>query len=118
VGRIAGLTEQQRIARRRAPREVRGFVDADPSGLRAVKLRLTRQVGRRCWLYSGRRERFLRRACGKRYAFKIGEDAAWSYLLPERLGRGRYVLDVIATDRAGNRDTLARGRNRIVFHVR
>lgn len=118
VGRIAGLTEQQRIARRRAPRELRGFVDADPSGLRAVKLRLTRQVGRRCWLYSGRRERFLRRGCGKRYAFKIGEDAAWSYLLPERLGRGRYVLDVIATDRAGNRDTLARGRNRIVFHVR
>jgi hypothetical protein len=118
VGRIAGLTEQQRIARRRAPRELRGFVDADPSGLRAVKLQLTRQVGRRCWLFSGRRERFLRRRCGKRYAFKIGEEASWSYLLPKRLGRGRYVLDVIATDRAGNRDTLARGRSRIVFHVR
>ena len=30
----------------------------------------------------------------------------------------RYVLDVIAVDKFGNRDTLARGRNRVVFFVR
>jgi hypothetical protein len=118
VARIAGIEEQQRFRRRRAPRELRGAVGDDPSGLRAVKLTLTRQVKRRCWLFSGRRERFLKRRCGKRYAFGIGADASWSYLLPKRLGRGRYVLDVIAVDRVGNRDELARGRNRIVFHVR
>jgi len=118
VGRIAGIEEKQRFKRRDAPRELHGFVDAEPSGLRAVKLRLTRQKGRKCWLYSGRRERFLRRGCGKRYAFKIGEDATWSYLLPHQLRRGRYVLDVIAVDGAGNRDTLARGRSRVVFRVR
>jgi len=118
IARIAGLREQQRFSRRRAPRELRGRVEADPSGLRAVKLSLTRRVRGRCSLFSGRRERFLPRRCGKRYAFKIGDDPSWSYLLPKRLGRGRYVLDVIAVDRAGNRDVLARGRNRIVFHVR
>jgi hypothetical protein len=118
VARIAGIEEQQRFRRRRAPRELRGAVGDDPSGLRAVKLTLTRQVKRRCWLFSGRRERFLKRRCGKRYAFGIGADASWSYLLPKRLGRGRYVLDVIAVDRVGNRDELARGRNRVVFHVR
>jgi hypothetical protein len=117
VARIAGIEEQQRFSRRRAPRELKGFVDADASGLRSVKLTLTRQVRGKCWLFSGRRERFLRRRCGKRYAFKIGEEPSWSYLLPKRLGRGRYVLDVIAVDRAGNRDELARGRNRMVFHV-
>jgi hypothetical protein len=118
LGRIAGIEERQRFKRREAPRELNGLVDADPSGLAAVKLRLTRQKGRKCWLYSGRRERFLRRRCGKRYAFKLGEDATWSYLLPHQLRRGRYVLDVIAVDGAGNRDTLARGRSRVVFHVR
>jgi hypothetical protein len=41
-----------------------------------------------------------------------------SYLLPHRLGRGRYVLDVIATDGAGNREALARGTSRVVFFVR
>jgi hypothetical protein len=34
------------------------------------------------------------------------------------LTSGRYVLDVIAIDGAGNRDELARGRSRIVFTVR
>ena len=117
LGRIAGIREQQRFRRRRAPRELRGTVAPDPSGLRAVKLRLTRQVGRRCWYFSGSRERFLRRRCGTRHAFKVGEEPRWSYLLPRRLRRGRYVLDVIAMDRAGNRDTLERGRSRVVFRV-
>jgi hypothetical protein len=118
VVRIAGIRDGQRFRRRRAPRLLRGTVDPDPSGLRAVKLRLTRQVGGRCWYFSGERERFLRRRCGTRHAFKVGEAARWSYLLPARLGRGRYVLDAYALDRAGNRDRLARGRSRVVFYVR
>jgi hypothetical protein len=117
VARIAGINEQQRFSRRRAPRELQGFVDADPSGLASVKLRLTRKEGRRCSFFSGRREEFLSRRCGRAYAFKVGEEPAWRYLLPERLGPGRYVLDVIAVDRAGNRDVLARGRSRVVFFV-
>ncbi len=115
-GRILGIRDGQRF--RRGPRVLRGTVGAEPSGIRAVKLRLTRQVGRRCWYFSGSKERFVRRACGTRHAFKVGDQADWSYLLPHRLRRGRYVLDVIAMDRRRNRDVLERGRSRVVFRVR
>jgi hypothetical protein len=118
VGRILGIREGQRFKRRRAPRVLRGTVSADPSGLRAVKLRLTRSHGGRCWMYSGHSERFKARACGKRAWFRIGDRQDWSYLLPARLQPGRYVLDVTAIDRAGNRDAIARPRTRTVFFVR
>jgi uncharacterized low-complexity protein len=115
---ILGIEDGQRFSRRTAPRTLQGTVTADPTGLRAVKLRLTRQVGRQCWKYSGRYERFQSKPCGRRAWFKIGDRQDWSYLLPSRLGKGRYVLDVSALDNARNRDALVRGRTRLVFHVR
>jgi hypothetical protein len=118
VGRILGIRNGKHYKRKRAPRNLHGTVSADPSGLRAVKLSLTRQARARCQLYSPTKERFRRARCGRRVNFKIGDRADWSYLLPKRPGKGRYVLDVIAVDKAGNRDTLARGRNRVVFFVR
>ena len=118
VARISGIRNGQRFKRRSAPRTLRGSVSPDPSGLRAVKLSLTRSTGGRCQLYSPTQERFRRSRCGRRVNFSIGDRQDWSYLLPKRLGKGRYVLDVIAVDKAGNRDTLARGRNRVVFFVR
>jgi hypothetical protein len=117
-GRILGIAEQARFTTRSAPRELRGSVKADPSGLRWVQLRLTRRHHGRCWYFSGRRERFRATECGRSFAFRIGDDADWSYLLPARLKRGRYVLDAIAVDGRNNRERLARGRNRIVFFVR
>jgi hypothetical protein len=111
---ILGIRDGQRFTRRRAPRELRGTVSADPSGLWAVKIRLTRRLGGTCWYFSGSKERFLKRTCGKQYAFKVGEEAEWSYLLPARLPRGRYVLSTYAIDNAFNR-----GReSRVVFRVR
>ena len=118
VTRIAGIREKQRFSRRRAPRTLRGSVAPDPSGLRAVKLSLTRSAGGRCRLYSPTRERFRPSRCGRRVYFAIGDEPDWSYLLPSRLPRGRYVLDAVAVDRLGNRDRLARGRTRVVFFVR
>jgi len=118
VARISGIREGQRFKRKRAPRTLRGSVSPDPSGLRAVKLSLTRSSRGRCQLYSPTRERFRGSRCGRRVNFSIGDRQDWSYLLPGRLGKGRYVLDVIAVDKAGNRDRLARGRNRVVFFVR
>ena len=103
VATIAGLRDGQVFRRRRAPRELRGSVSADPSGLWAVKIRLTRRLGGKCWYFSGTRERFLKRTCGKSYAFKVGDRADWSYLLPSRLPRGRYVLNTYAIDNAFNR---------------
>ena len=121
-------------ARGRAPRVLRGTAGIarrsdfrttgllpDPSGIAAVELRLTRTDRGRCSRYDGRRERFVRvRRCGARGAFfRVAEQADWEYQLAERLPRGRYVLDVRATDRAGNRDDQRRrGENRVVFFVR
>jgi hypothetical protein len=110
---ILGIRDGQRFTRRRAPRELRGSVSADPSGLWAVKIRLTRRHRGTCWYFSGSKERFLKRTCGKRYAFKVGETADWSYLLPARLPRGRYVLDGYAVDRAFNRGAETRVRFRV-----
>ena len=116
--RILGITEKQAFDRDAAPRELKGTVSADPSGLHAVKLRLTRRYKGRCWYFSKTADGFRRTRCGRSFPFAIGDRADWSYLLPERLGPGRYVFDVIAIDKAFNRDPLARGRNRVVFTVR
>ena len=102
VATITGIRNGQQFARRRAPRQLRGTVSPDPSGLWAVKIRLTRRLGTTCWYFSGSRERFLERTCGKRYAFKVGDRSDWSYLLPSRLPRGRYVLDSYAIDKLFN----------------
>jgi uncharacterized low-complexity protein len=118
VTRIRGIAEQAVFPRARAPRRLAGTVEADPSGVRMVKLRLTRRHAGRCSAFSKTRERFRPVRCGTGWSFRIGESASWSYLLPERLGPGRYVLDVVAIDGAYNRDVLARGRSRVVFTVR
>jgi hypothetical protein len=111
---ILGIRDGQVFSRRRAPRELRGTVSADPSGLWAVKIRLTRRHKGTCWYFSGSREQFLKRTCGKQHAFKVGEESEWSYLLPARLPRGRYVLDTYAIDRVFNRGE----ESRVVFRVR
>jgi hypothetical protein len=114
---LSGLVEQQRFTRAGAPRELAGEVDPDPAGLQMVKLRLTRKFDGRCSYFSGRQETFRPIRCGRGHYFSIGDRADWNYLLPSRLGPGRYVLDAVAIDKAGNREPLARGRNRVVFHV-
>lgn len=111
---ILGIRNGQRFTRRRAPRELKGTVSADESGLWAVKIRLTRRHRGTCWYFSGSREQFLKRTCGKAYAFKVGDETAWSYLLPSRLPRGRYVLETYAIDNAFNRGA----ERRVVFRVR
>jgi hypothetical protein len=93
-------------------------VPADPSGVRTVLLRLRRHLGHRCWYFSGSRGRFVRSRCGRKAEFAVPAQARVSYLLPRRLGRGFYVLGAVAVDGAGNREPLARGRNRVVFYVR
>ena len=85
-----------------------------------VKLRLTRNDRGNCSTFSGTSERFRHIKCGASngFWFGVGDRADTSYLLPSRLPRGRYVLDVNVVDRAYRRDdTRRRGSNRIVFHV-
>ena len=64
------------------------------------------------------RERFLRARCAEGSFFKVSTTGSFSYLLPSALQPGRYVLDIKASDAAGNTTTLARGTSRIVFYVR
>jgi hypothetical protein len=125
---ITSIRDGARFARRSGPRELSGTagvlgaggIEADGTGILMVKLRLTRRVGARCSTWSPSRERFVPRECGAEngFWFRIGDDADWDYLLPARLGRGRYVLDADAIDRAGNRHHVRRrGENRVVFRV-
>jgi hypothetical protein len=125
---ILGIVDNKRYARKWAPRHLRARVAPDPSGLLAVKLRLTRNAGGgRCTYFSGRSERFRRgrliggSRCGatRGHWFGVGDRDDVDYLLPSRLPRGRYVLDVNAIDKAYNRDDARRrGENRVVFRVR
>jgi hypothetical protein len=110
---ISGVRRGAVYSRRRAPRLLRGSVSADPSGLHSVKLKLTRRVGKRCSYFSGRRERFVKMRCGRGSFLRIGDRGDWSYLLPKRLGRGSYVLEVKAIDGAFNRGEATRVRFRV-----
>lgn len=120
-GVVKSVSEQQRFARGKGPRELTGAVEADPAGLESVRLRLVRNDDGRCARFDEdrlelRRTKTCRITAGK--WFTVGATADWRYLLPERLPRGRYVLDVEVRDKAGNVNrTWQRGRNRVVFHV-
>lgn len=120
LGRITFAKEQQHFAKGKGPRTLAGSVTPDPSGLRLIQLRLTRS-DHGCVTYDGTKEQLVKlKRCGAARGkwFPVGDRQDWSYLLPARLGTGRWVLDIQTTDGAGNVDTtLQRGRNRIVFHV-
>ncbi|MCD6726507.1 MAG: DUF4430 domain-containing protein [Solirubrobacteraceae bacterium] len=135
VARISASLAEKRVFRRgRGPRRLAGAVAADPSGIRDVRLRLTRRVPpvksgkRRCTHYHEVRERWVRSGtCGVEGGrwFSVGDRASWSYLLPGRLGPGRYVLDVRVVDGAGNATAIGRRssdggapRDRVIFYVR
>ena len=102
-----------------SPRLIHIAVNESGSGVRTVKLRLTRRLGNRCFSYSGKRERFIGAKCGGGFFFAVSSKSDFTYLLPARLPRGHYVLDAGAIDNAFNRDSPGdRGRNRSVFEVR
>jgi hypothetical protein len=102
VAALSGLKDGARFSRKRAPRELRGTVSADPSGIKSVRLSIVRRHKGRCWAFDGAAERFRRHRCGGSKSFRIGDRAEWSYLLPKRLARGRYTIRVAAIDKAGN----------------
>ena len=120
AARLTGIPEGKHYNKGQGPRQLSGRVGDDPSGLAAVRLRLTRNDRSHCSTYDGKSERWktLRR-CGaiRGTWFSVGAKPDVTYLLPARLPRGRYVLDLEATDKAGNKAALARGTTRVVFTV-
>jgi hypothetical protein len=104
----------------RGPRELNGSVGADPSGIKTIRLRLTRQSHGVCQVYSATRATLVDGSCKIEDAawFTVGPPSPFSYLLKKPLPAGRYVLDVQAVDGAGNvQPTQVAGRSRIVFRV-
>jgi hypothetical protein len=117
VAGTTGLIDGHVYRRGQAPKVLAGSILAH-SAVSSVSLELRRRYRGRCYAYDGTRERFRSAPCGTGGFFKVSSNGAFSYLLPEALKPGRYVLDVQATDVAGNRTTLARGTSRLVFYVR
>jgi hypothetical protein len=102
------------FTRKKAPRTLKGRVASDPSGLSAVKIRLLRKVGKKCAFFSGGRERWRKtHLCWHGSYFKIGDRASWSYLLPKRLGKGRYILEAYGIDGVLNRGPIKRVKFRV-----
>jgi hypothetical protein len=117
VADITGPRDSRVYARGHAPRVLAGTVTAH-TAVTSVSLKLRRRYRGRCFAYDGLRERFARAICGRGRFFAVSKSSSFNYLLPAALAPGRYVLDVEATDAAGNRTALARGSSRIVFYVR
>lgn len=119
--KLGGMRDRQVFRKGRGPRTLSGTLADDPSGVLMVKLRIHRRVGKRCSYFSGGKERFRPTRCGVKHAkwFRVGDRSDWSYLLPSRLPKGQYVIDVNAIDKAYNRDERReRGRNRAWIRVR
>jgi hypothetical protein len=120
-GKIVSIREGQRFGKGKGPRKLSGIVTPDPSGIADVRLRLTRNDRTHCQTFDGRSERLVKLSrCGAKRGkwFSVGDREQWSYLLPAKLGPGRYVLDLQVRDKAGNVDTLLqRTRTRVVFTV-
>jgi hypothetical protein len=111
------LLDSHTYKRGHAPRVLSGSVLAHTT-VSSVSLTLRRSYRGRCYAFNGVSTRFVRARCGTGHPFKVSDNGVFSYLLPSALPPGRYVLDIQATDAAGNRTTLARGTSRVVFYVR
>jgi Domain of unknown function (DUF4430) len=114
---VLGLRLGQRFPAGQGPRLLRGHVDLGTETLAALRLRLRRVFGGRCFFWSVRAEKWRRRPCSTGgFFYTIGDRVDWSYLLPARLGPGRYDMHALAIDRGNLRHDayvlfyVARGR--------
>ncbi len=117
VAHATGLIDGHLYPSRQAPRVLAGTILAH-TAVTSVSAELRRRFRGRCSAYDGARERFVSARCGSGSFFKVSNAGTFSYLLPSALAPGRYVLDLEASDAAGNATTLARGTSRLVFYVR
>jgi hypothetical protein len=120
TARIGSLLDSHFYARGKAPRVLAGTVTTS-APLQEVELRLTRRGPQgRCSYFDGPTGRFHAMRCGAANGkyFKASDQKSFSYLLPETLAPGRYVLDAQGVGAGGHLSPLVRGASRIVFYVR
>ncbi|MGO9487644.1 MAG: hypothetical protein ACLQBB_01295 [Solirubrobacteraceae bacterium] len=117
VSDVTSIHDGAVYRRGHGPRLLAGQIHGH-SAVSSVSLELRRSYKGRCSAYDGTRERFVPARCGTGSRFQAATSGSFSYLLPAALGPGRYVLDVSASDVAGNTVALVRGTSRMVFYVR
>jgi hypothetical protein len=120
VAKIAGVQNGHVYSRRSAPRLLAGVVDVPVGGtLRQVRISLQRHYRGRCFDFNGARESFVRtRKCGSADFFSVGGSESFSYLLPARLPKGRYVFDIEGINSTGQATKLVSGVSHVVFQVK
>jgi len=119
IASVGGVKSGHVYPRRHAPRVLKGVVKVPLSGtLKDVRISLERRYGKRCFAFSGVRERFVRAPCGAIRFFSVGDTESFSYLLPATLPAGRYVYDIEAIDNAGHTTKLVGGVSHVVFYVK
>jgi hypothetical protein len=117
VADAGGVRNGHIYSRGNSPRVLSGKVISKAS-VTSISIRLRRRYKGHCWSYSGKLERMVRVRCGHGSFFKVRSNgASFSYLLPSKLPRGRYVFDIEASDAAGNHTALHKGSSSIVFYV-
>jgi hypothetical protein len=116
---IGGIANGHHYRRHGGPRILRGLVNV-PTGdtLREVRISLQRRNGKRCTVFSGAKETFVRARCGVTRFFSVGGAESFSYLLPASLPPGRYVYDIEAIDSNGQTTKLVAGVSHVVFYVK
>ncbi len=120
VAKVMGVKNGQVYSRRSAPRLLAGVVEVPSDGtLKQVRISLQRRYRGRCFDFSGSRESFVRtKRCGSAAFFSVGGSESFSYLLPARLPRGRYVFDIEGIDNTGQPTKLVSGISHVVFQVK
>jgi hypothetical protein len=119
IATIKGLENGHRYSRRKGPRILQGVVQVPASGtLKQVRISLQRREGKRCSVFSGTKESFVRAHCDTTRFFSAGDSESFSYLLPSSLPPGRYVYDIEALNNSGNLTKLVPGVSHVVFYVK
>jgi hypothetical protein len=119
---FSSIKNGKRYSRKNAPREIKGSVKPGRAGIKEVRVRLARTIGERCASFGADAGKFeTERRCGVKHApfFAVGTGSEFSYLLPGRLGRGNYVLDVRVVDKDGSQTkSFVNGATRVKFKVK
>jgi hypothetical protein len=116
---VGGVKNGHRYSRRKGPRILQGLVQVPAGGtLREVRISLQRRNGKRCTVFSGTKEAFVRAHCGAKRFFSAGAAESFNYLLPASLPPGRYVYDIEAINDAGAATKLVPGVSHVVFYVK
>ncbi len=113
--KAAGFVTKKKKVRKRVCHKVKGGKKK-----KCVRKLVTKRVKTRttlCQAPAGTKNFLVSYVCSKVPWISIGGEGQFRWDIPVALGVGSYTVDVIATDGAGNADTLETGRNHMTFKI-